>query len=71
MIVFKKFYVLVAALSKPSTLDKTKAVIWPYHTCDERINVCLLCILKNARMPLFLHRKSNHIFIVWQHLVLV
>jgi hypothetical protein len=31
----------------------------------------MLCILKNARMPLFLHRKSNHIFTVWQHLVLL
>ena len=31
----------------------------------------MLCILKNARMPLFLHRKSNHIFTVWQHLVML
>jgi hypothetical protein len=32
----------------------------------------MLCILKNARMPLlFLHKKSNHIFTVWQHLVLL
>jgi hypothetical protein len=31
----------------------------------------MLSILKNARMPLFLHRKSNHIFTVWQHLVLL
>ena len=31
----------------------------------------MFCILKNARMPLFLHRKSNHIFTVWQHLVLL
>jgi hypothetical protein len=31
----------------------------------------MLCILKNARMPLFLHRKSNHIFTIWQHLVLL
>jgi hypothetical protein len=31
----------------------------------------MLCILKNARMPLFINRKSNHIFTVWQHLVLL
>ena len=31
----------------------------------------MYCILKNARMPLFLHRKSNHIFTIWQHLVLL
>lgn len=31
----------------------------------------MLCILKNARMPLFLHRKSNHIFTIWQHIVLL
>jgi hypothetical protein len=31
----------------------------------------MLCILKNARMPLFINRKSIHIFIVWQHLVLL
>ncbi|HYA83690.1 MAG TPA: hypothetical protein VEH06_09625, partial [Candidatus Bathyarchaeia archaeon] len=24
-----------------------------------------------ARIPLFLHRKSNHIFTVWQHMVLL
>jgi len=32
----------------------------------------MLCILKNARMlSLFINRKSNHIFTVWQHLVLL
>ncbi|HET7390920.1 MAG TPA: hypothetical protein VFJ51_08870, partial [Nitrososphaeraceae archaeon] len=32
----------------------------------------MLCILKNVRMlPLFIHRKSNHIFAVWQHLILL
>ena len=31
----------------------------------------ILCILKNARIPLFLHNKSNHIFTIWQHLVLL
>jgi len=28
-------------------------------------------VLKYARIPLFLHRKSNHIFTVWQHLSLL
>lgn len=31
----------------------------------------ILHILKYARIPLFLHRKSNHIFTVWQHLSLL
>ena len=31
----------------------------------------VLRILKHARMPLFFHKKSNHIFTVWQHLVLL
>ncbi|MGA9840940.1 MAG: transposase [Nitrososphaeraceae archaeon] len=28
-------------------------------------------VLKNSRIPLFLRRKSNHIFTMWQHLVLL
>lgn len=28
-------------------------------------------VLKKARMPLFLHKKSNHLFTVWQHIVLL
>lgn len=31
----------------------------------------MLRILKHARIPLFSHRKSNHIFTVWQHVVLL
>ncbi|HEY5736989.1 MAG TPA: IS5 family transposase [Nitrososphaeraceae archaeon] len=31
----------------------------------------LLRILKHCRLPLYLHRKSNHIYTVWQHIVLV
>ena len=31
----------------------------------------LLRILKHCRIPLYLHRKSNHIYTVWQHIVLV
>jgi Transposase DDE domain len=31
----------------------------------------ILSILKYARIPLFLHRKSNHIFTIWQHIVLL
>ena len=28
-------------------------------------------ILRNSRIPLFLHRKSNHVFTIWQHLILL
>jgi hypothetical protein len=28
-------------------------------------------VIKKARIPLFLHIKSNHIFTVWQHIVLL
>jgi hypothetical protein len=31
----------------------------------------MLHVLRNARIPKFLHRKSNHIFTVWQHMVLL
>jgi hypothetical protein len=31
----------------------------------------MLHVLRNARIPVFLHRKSNHIFTVWQHMVLL
>ena len=31
----------------------------------------MLRVLKNARIPLFFNRKSNHIFTVWQHVVLL
>ena len=31
----------------------------------------MLHVLRNARIPIFLHRKSNHIFTVWQHIVLL
>src|SRR5215472_12477510 len=31
----------------------------------------MLRVLRHARIPLFMHRKSNHIFTVWQHLVLL
>jgi DDE family transposase len=31
----------------------------------------MLRVLRNARVPLFLHRNSNHIFTVWQHMVLL
>jgi hypothetical protein len=31
----------------------------------------ILFILKNARIRLFLHNKSNHIFTIWQHLTLL
>jgi transposase len=28
-------------------------------------------VLRNSRIPLFLHRKSNHVFTMWQHLILL
>ncbi len=31
----------------------------------------MLRVLRNARIPLFLCRKSNHVFTVWQHMVLL
>ena len=31
----------------------------------------LLRILKHCRIPLYIHKKSNHIYTVWQHIVLV
>ena len=31
----------------------------------------MLRVLRNARISIFLHRKSNHIFTVWQHMVLL
>jgi hypothetical protein len=31
----------------------------------------MFCVLKKARIPILLRRKSNHIFTVWQHLVLL
>ena len=36
-----------------------------------RLANTMLRALRNARIPLFLHRKSNHIFTVWQHMVLL
>lgn len=28
-------------------------------------------VLRNSRIPLYFHRKSNHVFTVWQHIVLL
>jgi Transposase DDE domain len=36
-----------------------------------RLANTMLRVLRYARIPLFLHRKSNHIFTVWQHIVLL
>jgi hypothetical protein len=36
-----------------------------------RLANTMLRVLRNARIPIFLHRKSNHIFTVWQHMVLL
>lgn len=31
----------------------------------------MLNILSKARVPLYMHRKSNHIYTVWQHIILL
>jgi hypothetical protein len=36
-----------------------------------RLAFTIYRVLRNSRIPLFLHRKSNHIFSVWQHMVLL
>src|SRR5919197_1412495 len=36
-----------------------------------RLANTMLRVLRNSRIPLFLHRKSNHIFTVWQHMILL
>jgi hypothetical protein len=36
-----------------------------------RLANTMLHVLRKARIPVFLHRKSNHIFAVWQHMVLL
>jgi hypothetical protein len=36
-----------------------------------RLANTMLHVLRNARIPIFLHRKSNHIFTVWQLMVLL
>src|SRR5919198_4100665 len=36
-----------------------------------RLANTMLRVLRNGRIPIFLHRKSNHIFTVWQLMVLL
>jgi len=36
-----------------------------------RMSRTMLRILKHARIPVFFNRKSNYIFTVWQHVVLL
>jgi hypothetical protein len=36
-----------------------------------RLAETMLRVLKHARIPLFSNRKSNHIFTIWQHIVLI
>jgi len=31
----------------------------------------MLNVLMKTRVPLYMHRKSNHIYTVWQHLILL
>jgi len=37
---------------------------------DQLVNT-MLRVLRNARIPVFLFRKSNHLFAVWQHMALL
>ena len=36
-----------------------------------RLAFTIYRVLRNSRLPLFLHRKSNHLFTMWQHLILL
>jgi hypothetical protein len=36
-----------------------------------RLSETVFRVLKHARIPLFSNRKSNHIFTIWQHIVLI
>ena len=36
-----------------------------------RLAYTMYRVLRNSRTPLFLHRKSNHVFTMWQHLILL
>ena len=36
-----------------------------------RLAYIIYRVLRNSRIPLFLHRKSNHVFNLWQHIVLL
>ncbi|MGC2683201.1 MAG: hypothetical protein WA323_15165, partial [Candidatus Nitrosopolaris sp.] len=36
-----------------------------------RLAYIIYRVLRNSRTPLFLHRKSNHVFSLWQHIVLL
>jgi Transposase DDE domain len=36
-----------------------------------RLAYTIYRVLRNSRIPLFLHLKSNHVFSVWQHIVLL
>jgi hypothetical protein len=38
---------------------------------DIRLANTMFRVLNKSRIPLFLHKKSNHIFTVWQHIVLL
>ena len=36
-----------------------------------RLANTMYSVLRNSRIPLFLHRKSHHAFTMWQHLILL
>ena len=36
-----------------------------------RLGNTMYRVLRNSMIPLFLHRKSNHVFTMWQHLILL
>ena len=41
---------------------------WASQGTSDWLANTMLCVLRNARIPLFLCRESNHIFTVWQHI---
>ena len=59
--------------ANPSKLCKSiiQYTYWESQGMLCRLANTMLRVLRNARIPLFLHRKSNHIFTVWQHMVLL
>jgi len=55
----------IAQRYERNTIDRVK------ESRYVRLARTILHILRYARIPLVLHRKSNHVFTVWQHLSLL
>ena len=71
------FYLLSIRLCRKHSFEPVKAFqeCNPIQILNESRYVKLVNtmyrVLRNSRIPLFLHRKSNHVFSVWQHIVLL